>query len=804
MIFTEEEVKKSTLEYFKGDELATNVWMTKYALKNKNNEFLEKTPDDMHRRLAKEFARIEKKFNKNSPLDEEKIYSYFKDFKYIVPQGSPMYGIGNDYSNSSLSNCMVVDSPEDSISSIFDKGKELANLYKQRAGVGIDISTLRPEGAFVNNSAKKTSGAWSFADFYSYITRMIGQGGRRGACIVTMHVNHPDIFKFVTMKKDLKKVTGANVSVKITDEFMNAVEEDEEFTLKFPVDSDKPLYTNTIKAKELWDLIVKTATETAEPGILMWDSICNNLPSHEYKMTQCVNPCSEISMSAYSACRLISINLKNFVSNAFLEDCKFDFKKFEEVCKTTMRLADNLIELEKEKLANLIEISNDSSEKEVWRKLYEDCDYRRTGIGTHGLADVFLQMCAKYDSEKALKISDQIYSTLRNATYGESIKLAQERGTFKDFFWEREKENLFIKRLPKHIKELLKRYGRRNVSILTNAPTGSVSIISQTSSGIEPIFRMIMTRRRKLTENEDIKPDFIDELGDKWQEYNVYHHAAKEWKKIFNKEEFDSYFITSDQISWKKRVDLQSIIQHHIDHSISSTINLPKGTESKIVDSIYKRAWKKGLKGITVYVDGSRDNVLLEKKERKENFFLTTAPKRPETLECDIHHVTVKGEKWTILVGLMEGKPYECLGGLATYVDIPKKYSKGFLKKNKFKTKNNTYDLKIGENGNEFIIRDIVKIFDDADYAAFTRMISLSLRHGAAINYIVEQLQKDKDADMFSFAKCIARVLKTYIVDGTKVSSGLDKICCQCKAPDSLVYKEGCVMCQNCGFSKCG
>jgi len=806
-VFNSEEVEKATLEYFKQDSLATNVWMTKYALKNKKGEFVEKTPDDMHNRLADEFARMEEKFGGDLALEREEIYELLKDFKYIVPQGSPMMGIGNNYVNVSLSNCVVVDSPKDNISSIMDSGKHLANLFKRRCGVGLDISELRPENAPVNNSAGTTTGAWSFADFYSYVCRMIGQNGRRGALMITMDVRHPDIEQFVAMKHDLTKVTGANVSVKISDDFMRAVENKEKFTLQFPVESDKPSITKEIEANELWDLIVESATKTAEPGLMMWDNIVNNLPAESYAdvgfKTITTNPCGEIPLSAYDSCRLISINLKNLVKNPFKKP-EFDFDKLHEVASKAMRLSDDLVELEIEKLENIIKACDTKDERQLWKSLLKACkDGRRTGLGTHGLADAIACMNLKYDSKEAVEVIDKIYETLRDAAYLESVSLAMERGAFGVFDWDKEKDNEYIKRLPKNIREAIEQHGRRNISILTNAPTGSVSIMSQTSSGLEPVFRNSYRRRRKLSHNEkDVTPDFVDELGDKWLEYGVFHHNLQEYMDLLETEEIPDFFVESDQIDWPKRVDVQAAIQKSIDHSISSTINLPKGTDPSVVGELYFEGWKKGLKGITVYVDGSRTGVLVtDNQEDERQFPQNGAPKRPEGLPCDIHHTTIQGEKWTILVGLYDNKPYEVLGGLSNLIEIPKKHKKGVLSKHSFKTRNNRYDLTIGEGDDEFVIKDVVTVFDNPTNSAFTRMISLSLRHGAKPSFLVEQLQKDRDSDMFSFSRCVARIMKNYIQNGEEVLS--DKVCEAC-GHEGLIYQDGCVTCTSCGYAKCG
>ena len=807
-MYNESEVREATLKYFDGDELATNVFITKYCLRDEEGNFVEKTPADMHKRMASEFARIETKYGGPRALTAEKIESYFNNFKYIVPQGSPMMGIGNNYVNVSLSNCVVVESPSDNVSSIINAGRDLANLFKRRCGVGLDISELRPEGTPVSNSAGTTTGAWSFADFYSYVCRMIGQNGRRGALMITMDVRHPDIHEFVTMKQDLTKVTGANVSVKISNSFMKAVVADEAFTLTFPVGSENPTYTKEIRAKDLWDAIVESATTTAEPGILMWDNIVNNLPAHSYSddgfATICTNPCAEIPLSAYDSCRLISVNLKNFVNNSFSANASFDFSKFTEVASAAMRLSDDLVELELEKLQKILEISDTTDEKELWSKLYKAArDGRRTGLGTHGLADALARLNLAYDSDAGLEVISKIYTCLRDTAYQESVNLATERGTFPVFKWGKEKNNEYIQRLPASLKTAMSRHGRRNISILTNAPTGSVSILSQTSSGLEPVFRNSYIRRRKMSHDEvDVQADFVDELGDRWKEFEVFHHNVQEWRNANADAELPAFFVESDQIDWQRRIEIQQAIQDNVDHAISSTINLPAGTTPDVVGSLYLEGWKRGLKGITVYVDGSRSGVLVTKSEAASNevFPQSRAPKRPDEVECDIHHTTIHGEKWVVLVGLMDEKPYEVLAGEASLIEIPKKYDKGRLTKHRYKTRNNRYDLSFGYNGDTITIKDVVKVFDNPSNAAFTRLISLGLRHGAKPRFMVEQLQKNKDSDMFSFARCIARILKNYIEDGETPS---DKECEECGA-ETLIYQDGCVTCTSCGYAKCG
>jgi ribonucleoside-diphosphate reductase alpha chain len=498
---------------------------------------------------------------------------------------------------------------------------------------------------------------------------------------------------------------------------------------------------------------------------------------------------------------LISINLKNFVKESFTSDAEFDFEKFADVVRVSMRLSDDLVELETEKLQNIIEVSDTQDEMEMWSKLLQACDDgRRTGLGTHGLADALACLRLAYDSTEAIKVTEKIYKTLKEEAYRESVVLGRERGAFPVFDWEKEKDNAFIKTLPADIQMLLQEYGRRNISILTNAPTGSVSILSQTSSGLEPVFRNSYIRRRKMDHSDaDTEADFVDDVGDRWKEFKVYHHNVREYLAATGRKTPPKYFVESDQIDWKKRIEIQSVIQQHIDHAISSTINLPRGTDPEVVGELYLDAWRSGLKGVTVYVDGSRSGVLLAESESTD-FPQHESPRRPEILDCDIHHTTIQGEKWTILVGLMEGKPYEIMGGEANMIEIPKRYTKGELTKHNFKTKNNRYDLTFGFNGDTITIKDMVKAFDNPNNSTFTRMISLGLRHGAKVRFMVEQLQKDKDSDMFSFARCIARILKNYIQDGEIPS---DKGCSSC-GNDSLVYQDGCVTCASCGYAKCG
>lgn len=823
MSFTYEEVLEASIEYFNGNELAAKVFVDKYALRDNNGRFKEKTPDDMHNRLAGEFARIDaEKYS----LNYDDRFAIYRDainrFARICPQGSPMTAIGNKYQLMSASNCVVVASPKDNMGSIIDTGKDLAQLYKRRCGVGTDISTLRPEGMTVNNAARTTSGAWSFADFYSYITRMVGQQARRGALMITLSVHHPDVIKFATMKHDLTKVTGANISLRLSDEFLKAVENNEEYELRFPCEDEKPVYSKYVKARDVWDVIISSATQFAEPGLIMWQNMLDNLPAHCYPSfkTCSTNPCSEIALSEYDSCRLISINLTGYVNNPFEDDAYFDFSKFKSDISIAQQMADNLVDLELELIGKIKQNCEKGHEQELWQKLWQaGFDGRRTGLGTHGLADTLAQLCLKYDSDQALEIIDEIYKTLRDTAYDTSCDLARVRGSFPVFNYELEKDCSFIKRLPDEIKNKLEKYGRRNISLLTQAPTGSVSLLSKVgsfnsynvSSGVEPVFRNSYTRRKKInSSDENARTDFVDVVGDKWQEFTIYHSNVDNYLSKFNAEQLPEYFITSDQINWSQRVKLQGVEQQYIDHSISSTINLPKGTSTETVGKLYLDAWKCGLKGVTVYVDGSRDGVLISNdnkpkqinnEQRADDITYLSAPKRPEELQCDIKKVKIQGDQWTFFIGLLNDKPYEVFGGLSKYVDIPNKYKKGIIRKNGKVDGISVYNLILGSGDDEMVIKDLANVFENATYGAFGRTISLALRHGVQPQYVVEQLSKDKYSDITSFSKVMSRVLKSYIKDGAVSTS--EKKCSECGDKNGLVYQEGCLLCKNCGFSKC-
>ena len=907
--YTADQAFWSSVEYFDGDDLAASTFVNKYALKDQNlktsfdsegNEetlanYAELTPDNMHDRLAREIAKkdVEFKYEVIILQDEAICADYwdyfverfsvyreaFNRFKYIVPQGSPMYGIGNHFAKVSISNCVVVESPPDNISGIFESCKDLANLFKRRCGVGVALDTLRPQFAPVSNSAGTSTGSWSFSKIYSETCRIIGQNGRRGALMLTMDVRHPDIANFVVMKRDLTQVTGANVSVMLTDDFMNAVENNEEWICRWPIEDDyeafmakgghwvdviakragdviiDPLHpldhkrwvsddpkekrvVKSYKASELWYLINESATMCAEPGLLFWDNYGRMLPANKYAQFKliCVNPCSEIGLSAYDSCRLTSLNLFGFVLNPFTKQARFDWAKFKEMVRLGMRIMDDIVDIEIDYLTTIIDHVDEPEEKVLWTKLRQAAiDGRRTGLGTHALADCLLSLGLRYDSDSALDLIKDIFRTFGHTAYDESVELAIERGAFPAFDWETEKDCEFFAHFPPELLAKMAKHGRRNISLLTMAPTGSVSIVSQTSSGIEPIFGLFYMRRKKINPSDpDARIDFVDQNGDRWAEYMVIHPALKSymqqeipedwaaWEKVtetvdkkewygeLNKilaEKLGDHFVTAGQINPYRRVEIQGAIQKYIDHGISSTLNLPMGTTVEQVQDIYVAAWKHGLKGVTVYVDGSRSGVLVnmnKKPTATEEIVDALVPKRPEVLECDIHRSQIDGEKWTILVGKLNGRPYEVFGGLAEHVQIPKRLTEGKIVKKKCQKINargrmSCYDLVIGEGDDAWVIGDIVSTFNDGVYAHDTRMISQLLRSGNQIHHIADTLGRDEERPFFSFSKVMARVLRKYIKDGLEVGAK----CSECGG--TVIYEGGCHICRDCGHSsKCG
>lgn len=814
------EAFEKSLSYFDGDELAANVFLTKYALTTKEGEILEATPDDMHRRLAREFSRIESRYE--NPMSEDEIYELFKNFKYVVPQGSPMSGIGNPYQIQSISNCFVIESPHDSYGGICKTDQELVQIAKRRGGVGFDISTIRPKGLSTGNCARTTDGIEVFMDRFSNSCREVAQGGRRGALMLTVSVHHPQVRDFVKIKRELTRVTGANISIRLSDEFLTAVKEDKDFELRFPVDSSEPIVSEMTNAKSLWDDIIESAHACAEPGLLFWDTAKRLTPSDIYEDegfgSMSTNPCGEIILSPYDSCRLMLVNLTSFVQDAYSENASFDFDKLAEVSQKAQRLMDDMIDLEVEQIEKILQkIDSDPEpdsvkaiEKDMWLTIETMARLgRRTGLGVTGVGDAVAAVGFRYGSQESIDFIEKLYKTLTVNAYRSSCNLAKERGSFPAYSFEKEEGHEYIERIlaeDEDLRRMMKKYGRRNIALTTTAPAGSVSVLTQTTSGIEPAFMLSYTRRKKLTENDvDGRVDFVDDSGDRWQEYPVYHHGFKQWMDTSGETEVEMspyWKATANDIDWVAKVKMQAAAQKWVCHAISNTTNLPADIDVETVKSVYMTGWEMGCKGVTVYRDGSRAGVLVSTadEEDTDGFKTHSAPPRPDELECSIHHATIKGEAWTILVGLMDGRPYEVMGGLQKYIEIPRKYKKGTIIKHPYKTKNSRYDLVIGKNGDSFVIKDLVSVFDNPNHAGFTRTISLALRHGAPIHYVVEQLQKDVEMDMFSFSKVIARVLKTYIKDGTVPGKS---VCDNCGAEDTLKYQEGCVACTACGHSKC-
>ncbi len=842
-VFSLEQVRKSTLEYFDGDEIATDVWIGKYALRNSKGELLEKSPDSMHHRLAKEFARIESKYPGGMTVEE--IYSLLKDFKYVVPQGSPMSAIGNPYKFQSLSNCFVVESPADSYASILRADQEIAQIQKRRGGVGADISNIRPRGVEVANAAGTSDGVGIFMERFSNTTEEVAQGGRRGALMLTIHCAHPDIERFITIKLDGSKVQGANVSVRVTDEFMKAVTDDTDFTLRWPVEASiaDAKVTKVVRAKELWkkmiDSVWGVAGEGGEPGILFWDRITNDGPADIYAdqgfKTICTNPCGELPLCAYDSCRLLVLNLLSYVSDPFGLSASFDFKLFSEHTQKAQRLMDDIIDLELEAIDRIIQkVKSDpesAEEKEteykLWVKIREKCvNGRRTGTGITALGDAVAALGMMYSGPESIEFVEQIYKALAVACHASSVNLAKERGAFPVWIPGAHHGHVFMQRLidasSDETNADFEKFGRRNIALTTTAPAGSLSILTRTTSGIEPAYKLVYSRRRKVSQSEidsGTIADETDSAGINWKKYNIYHGAFQIWMDKTGKtkvEESPYLGATANEIDWVASVDLQAAAQKWVEHSISKTCNLPETVPVDTLSDVYLRAWRSGCKGLTAFRENSRKGVLAAIEEKKsatgqpEQIVESHAPKRPKELSCEIHRAKVHGEDWTIIVGLFEGRPFEVFGGLSKYIEIPKKRKHGRLIKNGKVNGISTYNIAIpiGDD-DEILIKDVVSTFDNPTFGSFTRMISLSLRHGIPVSYVVEQLQKQESDDMQSFSRVIARVLKQYIVDGTKSTN--QKTCPGCGGL-TLIYQQGCMQClggtnpdgTSCTWSKCG
>ncbi|MCB9195506.1 MAG: adenosylcobalamin-dependent ribonucleoside-diphosphate reductase [Flavobacteriales bacterium] len=840
-IYREADVLQSALAYFKGDELAATTWMKKYALKNAYNEFIELTPDDMHRRMAKEFARIEKKYENQIAekenfvelsnygkqrkfLTEDKIYHYFHKFNYVIPQGSVMAGLGNPEMLSSLSNCVVIPSIFDSYGGIFRTDQQLAQLFKRRCGVGVDLSALRPANSTVTNAARTTSGAVSFMERFSNTTREVAQNGRRGALMLTMDIAHPDIEDFVTVKQDLTKITGANISIRLSDEFMRAVENDTEYTHRWPIDSDNPTYTKTIRAKELWNTIIKCAHNTAEPGLIFWDrqhyySTSSVYPGFKNVST---NPCSEIAMQGGDSCRLIAINLYNLVDQPFTKSASFNFEKLYEVTYESQRLMDDLVDLEIEAIERIIDKINQDPEPnsvkeeelKIWNLLLETGQKgRRTGLGFTALADTLAALGFDFDSKESLEIIDQIMNKKCEAEFDSSIDMAIERGSFAGFDPDIENTSEFVQMLSEEIPSVYKRmmkYGRRNISISTVAPTGSLSMLAQTSSGIEPVFLTSYKRRRKVNvDDPNAKVDFVDDMGEKWEEFDVFHPKLKTWMNLHPDTDIDQNPYngsTAQEIDWLTRVELQSVIQKYVTHSISSTVNLPNTCSEKHVSGIYLEAWRRGLKGITVYRDGSRSGVLVSSDDKKQETKIAESlpPKRPEKLNAEVIRFNNNNEKWIAVVGLLNNQPYEIFTGKAEdSFYLPNWVERGYVIKQKTESNKSRYDFQYCDKEQyKVTIEGLSRSFDKECWN-YAKLISGVLRHGMPLPFVVdlvENLNLHHD-NINTWKAGVIRALKRFIKDGTRA---VNKKCQDCGDIDGLVYEEGCLKCKSCGHTKCG
>ncbi len=827
---------QSSLKYFKGDDLAARVWVNKYAIKDSFGNIYELNPNDMHRRLTKEIARIEKKYPNS--IGEETIFNLLKNFKYIVPQGGPMSGIGNKYQIVSLSNCFVIgeDNPADSYGGILKTDQEQVQLMKRRGGVGHDLSHIRPKGSPVKNSALTSTGIVPFMERYSNSTREVAQDGRRGALMLSVSIKHPDAEDFINAKLEQGKITGANVSVKINDEFMSAVYENKPYTQQYPIDSDNPTFTKTIDARKLWDKIIHNAWKSAEPGILFWDTIIKESVPDCYSdlgyKTVSTNPCGEIPLCPHDSCRLLAINLYSYVDAPFTKKAKFNFNLFKNHVAYAQRIMDDIIDLELEKIDGILnKIDKDPETEEVKRaerKLWQSIknkaeEGRRTGVGITAEGDMLAALGLTYGSENAVDFSTEVHKTLAVEAYRSSVNMAKERGAFAIYDVQRENKNPFILRLKQEDEQLyndMKKIGRRNIALLTIAPTGTTSLMTQTSSGIEPVFMPVYTRRRKVNPNDsDTTVSFTDELGDTWEEYTVFHHQFIIWLKAngYNYDEVKNYDnetlnelvkkspyykATANDVDWLNKIKMQGSIQKWVDHSISVTINLPNDASEDLVGQLYFEAWKSGCKGVTVYRDGSRAGILVAKKDEKE--VVNKVLKRPKELDTDIVRFYNNSEKWIAFIGLLEGKPYEIFTGLADddVLPIPKSINSGKIIKNKDEEDNTRYDFQyINKYGYKTTLEGLSHKFNK-EFWNYAKLISSVLRYGMPIPNVVNlvsSLQLDSET-INTWKTGVERALKKYIPNGTKAKG---QVCPNCGS-NSLIYQEGCLICQSCGSSKCG
>ena len=848
MTYTYNEAFEASKKYFEGDELAARVWATKYALKDSQGNYFELTPDDMHRRIAREIARIERKYK--NPMDEQLLFDLMSHFRYLVPQGSPMAGIGNNLQVGSLSNCFVIGlkGEPDSYGGIIKIDEEQVQLMKRRGGVGHDLSHLRPKGAEVKNSALTSTGLVPFMERYSNSTREVAQDGRRGALMLTVSVKHPDSEAFVDAKMTEGKITGANVSLKIDDAFMQAAIEGKEYTQQYPIHAEKPKYSQKIDATTFWNKIIHNAWQSAEPGVLFWDTIIReSLPDCYADLgfkTVSTNPCGEIPLCPYDSCRLLAINLYSYVENPFTPNAKFNFSKFKEHVMYAQRMMDDIIDLEMEKIETIIaKIEADPETDEVkatelnlWKKIKDKTSQgRRTGVGTTAEGDMIAAMGLTYGTEEATKFSVEVHKTLALAAYRSSVMLASERGAFPVFDYKRETNNPFMNRLKEadsELYDLMLKYGRRNIACLTIAPTGTTSILTQTTSGIEPVFLPVYKRRRKVNANDkEVRVDFVDESGDAFEEYVVYHPKFITWMNIngievkdnYTQEQIDEivakspyYKATSNDVDWLNKVKMQGAVQKWVDHSISVTINLPNDVSEDMVNKLYVEAWKSGCKGCTVYRDGSRSGVLISLKNEKkkttenavpspadENGFVTH--KRPIELDADVVRFQNNKEKWIAFIGLIDGKPYEIFTGIADDdegIFCPKSVSKGKIIKVIDENGQKRYDFQfVNKRGFKTTIEGLSEKFNP-EFWNYAKLISGVLRYRmpiAQVLKLVGSLELDNQS-INTWKVGVERALKKYLPNGEKASG---QTCPNC-GQESLVYQEGCLICTNCGTSRCG
>ena len=840
--YSYEEAFQASLVYFGGDELAARVWVNKYAMKDSFGNIFEKSPADMHHRLANEIARIEAKYN--NPVGAEEIFELLDHFRYIVPAGSPMTGIGNDYQIASLSNCFVIglEGDADSYGAILKEDEEQVQLMKRRGGVGHDMSRIRPKGSPVKNSALTSTGLVPFMERFSNSTREVAQDGRRGALMLSVSIKHPDSEAFIDAKMTEGKVTGANVSVRIDDEFMRCATEERPYRQQFPIDSDEPLVVKEVDAAALWKKIVHNAWKSAEPGVLFWDTIIRESIPDCYAdlgfKTVSTNPCGEIPLCPYDSCRLLAINLYSYVKNPFTPEAEFDFELFRRHVGLAQKIMDDIIDLELEKIERIQEkIDSDpqsdevkQTERHLWEKIYRKTGQgRRTGVGITAEGDMLAALGLRYGTQEATDFAVRVQQTLALAAYRSSVEMARERGAFEVYSAEREAQNPFIQRIREADPALyddMVRYGRRNIACLTIAPTGTTSLMTQTTSGIEPVFMPVYKRRRKVNPNDpDVHVDFTDETGDAFEEYVVFHHKFLTWMRVngydpdrrYTQEEIDRlveaspyYKATAGDVDWLMKVKMQGAIQKWVDHSISVTVNLPENVDEELVNRLYVTAWQSGCKGCTIYREGSRSGVMPSlKKETKQELPPCSPPevveRRPEVLECDVVRFQNNKEKWVAFVGLLDGHPYEIFTGLQDDEEgivLPKTVTHGRIIKKVNADGTKRYDFQFeNKRGYKTTVEGLSEKFNK-EYWNYAKLISGVLRYRMPLDHVirlVSSLQLESE-NINTWKNGVERALKKYVTDGT-VAKG--QKCPNC-GHETLVYQEGCLICKHCGSSRCG